>query len=442
MRLIPLLALGLLLPLVSQAAEPAQERAQVGAKLEDEKTQAAKVEKARLAAAAELKSIQQQTAKAAADLQAAEQKLSDLEDELAALQTDIAVGEAALKEDEAQLNQTLAALLRLSRRPPETALLEPGQVVDRLRTARLLGDLGKQVDEKAKALRVQLDALAKLYAQTEEATVKAEAATKALQARQVEMAALLKKRQIAVKKLDKDLDARQRNIKNLMAKAKSLDEVMAALALQRAAGLPHPRPDPLAPRTQAQSRRAGGAVSGGGSAYLPKYIATHDFSQLRGRLVLPARGKIVGRFGSHSANNATGLKGLEVTTRPGAQVVIPAEGEILYSGPFRSYGGLLIVDVGRGYHMLIAGLDRIDAVVGQRLLAGEPIGAMSNEPHKSQNLAQLSATDGSHFAKTGAGKSGARNGGSNISNPRLYFELRKAGEPIDPWGWLAPGEKR
>lgn len=442
MRLLPFLAFGVLLALSALGAEPEKERAKVGAAIEGEKAKADAVEKERRDAAAQLKSIQRETTKAAADLQKAEQTLSDLEAELQALQSDIAASEATLKEDEAQLNQTLAALLRLSRRPPETALLEPGKVVDRLRTARLLGDLGRQVDEKASALRVRLDELAVLYAQTEQATARAEAATRALQGKQMEMAALLEKRQAAVKRLDRDLAARQRNIRNLMARAKSLDEVMAALALQRAAGLPHPRPDPLAPRTQAQSRRAGG----GGSANLPKYISTSDFSQLRGRLVLPARGRVIGRFGSQSAQNATGLKGLEVATRPGAQVVIPTEGEILYSGPFRSYGGLLIVDVGRGYHMLIAGLDRIDAVVGQRLLAGEPVGAMASEgagePHKSQNLPQLSATDGSHLVKTGAGKSGARSAGANVSNPQLYFELRKGGKPIDPWPWLAPSEKR
>jgi septal ring factor EnvC (AmiA/AmiB activator) len=71
----------------------------------------------------------------------------------------------------------------------------------------------------------------------------------------------------------------------------------------------------------------------------------------------------------------------------------------MFAGPFRGYGLILIVEHPNGYHSLIAGLGRIDTKVGQRVLAGEPLGVMGTPP------------DG---------------------NPDLYFELRRNGQPINP----------
>jgi septal ring factor EnvC (AmiA/AmiB activator) len=90
-------------------------------------------------------------------------------------------------------------------------------------------------------------------------------------------------------------------------------------------------------------------------------------------------------------------------TRPGAEVVAPFDGRVLFAGAFRGYGQILIIGHGDGYHSLVAGLDRIDSSVGQWLVAGEPIGRMSADEAK----------------------------------PRLYLELRHNGQPINPLPWLA-----
>ncbi|MGB0919979.1 MAG: murein hydrolase activator EnvC family protein [Alphaproteobacteria bacterium] len=437
------LCLVFLVVLLAPLSAWADERANVKQELATEQAKAQALGQDRAAAEAALKAIQRKAAAGANKLQAAEENLTKIETTLAHLQAEIAVGEADLAQDEDDLNQTLAALLRLSRRPPETAILAPGKVIDRLRTARLLSDLGRQVEEKAESLRLKLAALETLYQQTETAREQATAAAHVLQDEQQKMAVLLAERQQKIKKLDLGLKDRQRRIKNLAAKAKSLDAMMAALALAEAAGLPHPRPkgEKLTARGRKQAPRAPQSIS--------RPSRGKAFSSLKGRLTLPVRGPVVARFGGQSSEFLTGLRGLMVEARPNAQVTIPVDGEILYSGPFRSYGGLLIVDVGNGYHMLIAGLARIDAEVGQRLLAGEPVGQMgagSNESsHKSPNSAQLSATDGVSLGKTGARKARSRassGGGQGNHKPQLYFELRKAGKPIDPWVWLAPAEKK
>jgi septal ring factor EnvC (AmiA/AmiB activator) len=102
-------------------------------------------------------------------------------------------------------------------------------------------------------------------------------------------------------------------------------------------------------------------------------------------------------------------KGISIRTRVGAQVVAPADGEVVFAGPFRGFGRLLIIAVGEDYHALLGGLDRIDAEVGQAVLAGEPVGTMQGSPKGA---------------------------------PTLYFELRRKGQPINPLPWLAAGNSK
>ena len=81
----------------------------------------------------------------------------------------------------------------------------------------------------------------------------------------------------------------------------------------------------------------------------------------------------------------------------------------MFAEPFRSYGLLLIVDCGGGYHIVLAGFDRLDVRPGQNVLAGEPVGVMPNWVP-----------------------------GSTAKRPALYIELRRDGTPVNPAQWLRP----
>ena len=129
------------------------------------------------------------------------------------------------------------------------------------------------------------------------------------------------------------------------------------------------------------------------------------FPAEKASLVLPARGKVVIGFGDEV--DAGESKGLQIATRPGAQVVAPFDGQVVFQGPFRGYGEILILEHAGGYHTLLAGLGRTDAIVGQWLLAGEPVGVM-----------------------------GPAAGSSSGLSPELYVELRQDGPPIHPLPWL------
>jgi septal ring factor EnvC (AmiA/AmiB activator) len=125
------------------------------------------------------------------------------------------------------------------------------------------------------------------------------------------------------------------------------------------------------------------------------------FSQAHGKLPYPARGRVVEAFGQ---TNDVGHvnKGITIQTRKAAQVIAPYDGQVVFAGPFRGYGLLLIIEHSEGYHTLLAGMAQVDCNVGQRLTAGEPVGVM----------------------------------GQDDSKPNLYVELRHGGQPVNPLPWL------
>ena len=110
-----------------------------------------------------------------------------------------------------------------------------------------------------------------------------------------------------------------------------------------------------------------------------------------------------------AADNGARTEGITIETRRAAHVVAVRRGTVVFAGPFRGYGRLLIIEHDEGYHVLLAGLDRIDAVVGDEVLAGEPVGAMTASSNRT---------------------------------PELYLELRRSGRPINPLPWLAASKTK
>jgi murein hydrolase activator len=140
------------------------------------------------------------------------------------------------------------------------------------------------------------------------------------------------------------------------------------------------------------------------------------FSDAKGILPMPVSGKRVLKFGEKTQYGSQS-KGLVLETRHGGQVVSPCDGWIVYAGEFRSYGQLLIINAGGGYHILLAGLSQIDVQLGQFVLTGEPVGVMSTAGRTTPGKAQDNA-------------------------PVLYIEFRKDQRPIDPDPWWADASRK
>lgn len=140
------------------------------------------------------------------------------------------------------------------------------------------------------------------------------------------------------------------------------------------------------------------------------------FPEAKSKLPLPAQGRRILNFGDKTQYGSQS-KGIVLQTRQGGRVVSPCDGWVVYAGDFRSYGQLLIINAGAGYHILLAGLAQIDAQHGQFVLAGEPVGVMPSSVGATAAKAQDSA-------------------------PVLYIEFRKDQRPVDPEPWWVPSSRK
>lgn len=332
----------------------------------------------------------------AVTLQEREASLTRVEMEIEVLDEQRRAQEAALHQRRAQLARTLAALQQLTRQPPQLLLLRPASAVDRARSAGLLAQVLPALEEDAAAIRADLVSLNAVRTELDQEQARARDAVAALSASRVEMEALRAAREDRRAAVAEQGAAAQKRLAALAAEAKSLEDLIARLEAEKAriAAIPKPKLKPEErPFAEAPPR------------------AAKPFSGARGALPLPARGDLVRGFGVEMAEGRS--KGISIATRAQAQVVAPYDGQVVFADRFRSYGRLLIISHGEGYHSLLAGMDRLDARVGQWVLAGEPVGQM-----------------GDHAALAG--------GGPGVdARPVLYVELQRGGKPINPLPWLS-----
>jgi septal ring factor EnvC (AmiA/AmiB activator) len=305
----------------------------------------------------------------------------------------------------AVIGEVLAALQRIGRRPPPALLASPEDALQSVRTAMVLGAVLPEMRHEMDALASDLTELLNLRKKiaAERDRLKSELAS--LDGERARMSALVEERQKQLAEREKALEAERARAGDLARNVDNLKDLIAKLEL----GL-DPAIRAARDAARSDSRPALSAFRDPGR--LAPAIA---FASLRGQVPIPVNGVKLRQFGAPDGNG--GLeKGISIATRAGAQVTAPGDGWVVYAGPFRSYGQLLILNVGGGYHVLLAGMDRISVDLGQFVLTGEPVALMGNASHIAAILA------------TGS------------SQPVLYIEFRKDGTPVDPGPWWAAGE--
>lgn len=329
--------------------------------------------------AAENESLSQQLAAAADAVRLAEREIGSAETTVADLDQRIRQMAADLTTRRQALASTLSALLGVARMPPLAAVAQPGQIAENALTASALAGVTPALQGRVAALRRDLTALEDLRARQVAARRTANATIATLAAERDKLDLLLRERREQLGALSVARDIESTRLARLASRARDLSTLMDQLApVTTLAAIP----DRPARRTSVKA--------------------------LKGQLPMPAEGQISHRFGDHRPGAPHEAQGLTLSTRSSALVTAPHDGTVSFAGPFRSYGRLLIIDLGDGYHLLIAGLARSDVTVGQWVLAGEPVGSMTR------------TTDG--------------------TRPELYLELRRNGSPVDPLPWMAPSK--
>ncbi|MBM3547179.1 MAG: peptidase M23 [Alphaproteobacteria bacterium] len=366
--------------------------------------------------AREVAEIRAEQIQAARSAQAHGAEVQRLDERLAQLTEQEHGLTVALERRRQELADVAAALLRRARVPPEALLALPLSPRETVQGAILLNAARPEIERQAESLADDLSRLAETRTQIRDERWHREAALGALGAEEVRLDRLLKRKAALQIKAEGEAERVARRMLELTAAARDLKDLIDRLEAERHAReeeqvrvlsslRPPPKPEPPSAASSPPPPAPSVATPPIALALPPPAELVRPFAEARGLVALPVAGRLLYRFGEPDEQSQP-AKGLAYESRAGAAVVAPYDGRILFAGPFRGYGLILIIEHGEGYHSLLSGLGRIDGGVGQWVLAGEPVGAMGQ------------ATEG---------------------NPRLYLELRHQGHPINPQPWLAAG---
>lgn len=360
-------------------------------------------------------------------IQAREQDVLDSETRLDELKLRRRSQLARFDAQRGDLSQILAAMQRLGRQPPALMLVRSEAAITHVRGATLLGAVIRGVEQEAAVLRKDLAEIGQLEAVMTEEHDQHLARLDALQEEQKSLADLLVEQRGQQTALIEMAAAKAGAMAALAKNAKDAGDLLTRLektadAEGKPGESPRPRPQarpdtPIEENPEAQEY----ALLSPAPPPVPETARPVLFSAARGLLAMPARGKVVANFGARDNTGAT-RRGMSIRTRESAEVIAPFDGKIVFAGPFRAYGQLLILEAGEGYHILLSGLSLVHGVVGQNVTQGQPVGRMGTGP------------------KGEASTQPASGGGSDLRD--LYVEFRKDGKPFNPMPWLKISEKK
>ena len=323
---------------------------------------------------------------------ASERRIAVLDQRLAKLRKD-------LVDRRETLTELLAGLQRLERNRPPPLATRPDDAVGAIRGAMLFGAVVPALNAETAALARTLAELDSLRARQlveqkdlREHLAKLDLAHKEIAELQVRKAAL-------IQRTGDDLKTEGKRAGQLAGQAKSLRQLMNALATER-------------------RRRKIDEIAKAAEKLKKLQPPVRKFTSLRGHVEYPAQGRLIRRYGDQDGLGNRS-KGVYIATRRKGQVTAPVGGKVEYAGDFRSYGKLLILDVGEGYHVLLAGLAMLTAETGQIVRAGEPIGRMGTSSARGTLIGRKLKS----------------------KKPVLYIEFRTSGRAVDSSSWWIGNRK-
>ncbi len=370
----------------------------------------------------EMAEVSRQMVKKAKQIQNTEDKISRTEKELAALQKELKAAEENFMAEDENLIKTLYALQNLALKPTESLFVQPLTPVEIIRSAMLLRETVPFLAEEAAQIRDKLNNIAAKKSKIEQQVKNISRSKLALEKEHRQMKELIQKKSKIRSRIETRSAAAKQKIQQLAAQAKDIKELLLKLEKERKAREKIERErlekarrereqleryraeqEALAVNQRREKERLEQARSDDLIKEQTAFIKDigKNFEKAKGKLSMPARGPVVVAYGQETAKGVSS-KGITIKTRSEAQVISPFDGSVIFAGPFRGYGKIIIVEHGEHYMSLLAGLENIDCEVGQMLLAGEPIGQMPKN-----------------------------------EDAKLYVELRKDSRPIDPEAWIA-----
>ena len=318
----------------------------------------------------------------------------------------------SLEERRQAIAEVLAALQRIGRHAPPALIMPAEDALQSVRSAMMLGAVLPEMRQQTESLVNDLGELVQLRKQIADERDKLARDLFILADERQRLSLLIEERQKKQLEVEKSLAEERQRAAALARQAADVKDLIAKLEQ----GL-----DSVA-RASRQALRSGDDKKA--IDLRPDLAALKDpgrlvpaiaFASAKGLLPLPVNGVKIKDFGAPDGIGGT-EKGLSIATRPGSQITAPCDGWVVYSGTFRNYGQLLILNAGGGYHVLLAGMERTSVDLGQFVVTGEPVAVMGGGAQSAVPLMLGS------------------------SQPVLYVEFRKDGVPVDPGPWWAASE--
>jgi septal ring factor EnvC (AmiA/AmiB activator) len=312
----------------------------------------------------------------------------------------------------AAIAEVLASLQRIGRNPPPAMMVSPDDALTSIRTAIMLGAVLPEMRVQAESLASDLADLLRIRREIAEEKERLQRDVAALAEERQRIGLLVEERQKKQAETEKAIEQEKQKAVLLARQVDNLKDLIGKVeqGLDSAT-----RAARAAARTTAEEKARSGRIDLAALKDPGRLTPAVAFASARGHLPLPVNGVRIREFGVPDSLGST-EKGLTIATRAGSQVTAPCDGWVVYAAPFRNYGQVLILNAGGGYHVVLAGMERISVDVGQFVLTGEPVAIMGS---------------GSQVAATLA---------SGSNQPVLYVEFRKDGTPVDPSPWWAASE--
>lgn len=338
----------------------------------------------------EITGLKSDMVKAARDVKKRERSMTALEDKIGSLQKKRITLQKKLQKDHKDLSKLATALLRLRQIPPEALLARPGAPMETAQAAMVLSSVAAPLQSHAQELRADLQELDRLEKSllSEQESLRSE--SQKMLADQSKLQDLIRRREVAYTKIKKDAQDQEEDLRRLAQEAQDFKDLVKKL---------EDRNRRLALATSESEKTIDSGVQVAHASIPSDKYREHILSAKGlGEKQLPVSGRIRVGYGTMDDLGAQS-EGIKIEGRAGGIVVAPMNGIIRYKGFFKNYGNMVIIEHAKNYHSLVAGLAKIDTVVGQSVTAGEPMGSM------------------------GAGRN---------ARPSLYYELRYNGKPINP----------
>ena len=347
----------------------------------------------------EISAVNKEMIKTAKKIQNNEDRLTLMENHLTLLEKDLQKTQETFTKEDIYLIDLLTALQNLAMKPTESLLVQPLSPVEIIRSAMILRETVPYLEENAANLRAKLQNISLKKDKIEKQIAEISKQKVLLQSEHARMTQLARKKSRLRNSVEIKSEQTKKNMDKLASQAQDLRDLLSKLEKQR---LEKERKEAERRRKEEVLRKLEEKKSDDLIKSETPAITNiaSGFAKAKGSLPMPARGVITTRYGEQKVKGVSS-KGLTVSTRAKAQVISPFDGAVVFAGPFRGYGDMIIVEHGDGYLSLLAGLGSIDVEPGQMLLAGEPVGQMPEE-----------------------------------TNSELYIEIRKDNHPINPAAWF------